>query len=77
VTPGELAQIALARELARNGAARKIRLAAGLSLAEFSQAIGVAPSAICRWELCQRTPRPRAALRYAAVLEALRHMAGR
>ncbi len=57
--------------------ARKIRLTAGLSLTEFSEAIGAAPSAICRWELGQRKPRPRVALRYAAVLETLQLMASR
>ena len=75
MTPAELARIATARELARNGAGRRIRLTAGLSLSEFSEAIGAAPSAICRWELGQRTPRPRAALRYAAVLETLQQVA--
>ncbi len=77
MTPAELARIATARELARTGAARRIRLTAGLSLSEFSEAIGAAPSAISRWESGQRTPRPRVALRYAAVLETLQQVARR
>jgi len=59
------------RQLAKSGAARGIRTAAGLSLADVGGAIGVAAATVQRWENGLRRPYGEAALRYGALLEAL------
>lgn len=58
------------RRLIASGEAREIRLAAGLTLREVGEAVGVAPSTVFRWEAGQRTPRA-AAARYLALLEGI------
>lgn len=60
-----------ARALVASGEARRIRLAAGLSLLEVGAPVGVDPSTIGRWERRERMPRGRAAIRYAQVLRRL------
>lgn len=67
----QLVQVSRARQLSRSGAARSIRIAAGLSMSEVARAVGVEPSTILRWEAGERTPRGEAAARYAALLEEL------
>ena len=57
--------------LARTGAAKAIRLAAGLSLAEVASPIDVAAVTAWRWESGQRVPQGAAALRYGALLDEL------
>ena len=66
-----LTAISVARRAARDGTGRRVRLAAGVSLTEMASEIGVAPQTLLRWELAQRSPRTRAAERYAAVLATL------
>jgi transcriptional regulator with XRE-family HTH domain len=67
----ELGNIAWTRQACRTGAARAIRRAAGLSLAEIARAVGSTPSAVSRWERGLRVPRAEAAQRYGALLREL------
>lgn len=67
----ETEQIARVRELIATGAARRIREAARLSLAEMAKPCHVTASAVWRWEQGKRMPRGEAALRYAALLDGL------
>jgi DNA-binding transcriptional regulator YiaG len=60
-----------ARALARSGAARSVRLAAGLSLSEMARPVEVSPTTIFRWENGERVPRGEPALRYLELLERL------
>ncbi len=71
MTHEQLVEIAKVRALARSGAARSIRLAAGLSLSETAAPIHVSPTTVYRWEVGQRSPRGEAALRYADLLRSL------
>jgi len=48
---------------------RRLRLGAGLSLADVATAVGVGRSAVQRWELGQRTPREPLLSAYRAALE--------
>jgi len=61
-----------ARTLLASGEARRIRLAAGLSLEKAAAEVGVSASAIYRWERGDRIPRSRGAVEYAARLLRLR-----
>jgi transcriptional regulator with XRE-family HTH domain len=67
----ELVQLAHVRELARDGTARAIRIAAGLSLGEIADHVGVGIGTVSRWETGERRPHGKRALRYAELLEAL------
>ena len=69
----DLVRIANARSAAHSGAARGLRLAAGLSLREVASDVGVTVSTVWRWEAGERRPRGAAAVRYADLLEALAH----
>ena len=60
-----------AREAARSGRARRVRVLAGLSQQEVAEACGVDGSAVSRWEAGLRTPHGKAALAYARLLRAL------
>lgn len=71
LTIGDLRTLSEVRVLARSGAARSIRLAAGLSLTELGAVVGVTGPAIYRWETGDRSPRGVAAIRYAEVLRGL------
>ncbi len=71
MNPVNAASIALARQLARDGTARQIRLEAGLSLYDVARDLHVAPSAVSRWETGQRVPRGETAARYATLLAEL------
>ena len=70
-TPIDLAAVARCRSLASSGAARSIRLAAGVSLAEVARQLEVSPSTIHRWETGLRSPRAAAAERYGRLLRQL------
>jgi transcriptional regulator with XRE-family HTH domain len=61
------------RRLTTSGAARSIRLGAGLSLAEVGAAVGdgVGAPTVWRWETGERAPHGDLALCYLAVLDAL------
>ncbi|MCH7670473.1 MAG: helix-turn-helix transcriptional regulator [Acidobacteria bacterium] len=67
----DLAAVARCRALARSGAARSIRIAAGVSLAEVARQLQVSPSTIHRWETGLRSPRAAAAERYGRLLRQL------
>jgi transcriptional regulator with XRE-family HTH domain len=56
------------------GAAKSIRLAAGVSLPEIARDVGVAHSTVYRWENNLNVPKGEAALRYAALLDELAGM---
>lgn len=68
----QLLDLVSARALAKSGEARHIRTAAGLSLADVGGAISVSAATIQRWENGLRKPYGEAALRYGALLAALR-----
>jgi transcriptional regulator with XRE-family HTH domain len=67
----ETLKIAKARQLARSGAGRMLREAAGLNGHELARAIDVDPSTLWRWEEGSRRPRGEWAIRYADFLEEL------
>jgi len=67
----DLVRLAAVRSLADSGRARSIRRAAGISLQEVANVVGVRASTISRWESGQRVPRGDAALRYARLLHRL------
>ena len=67
----DLPTVAKARSLASTGAAKSIRVAAGLSLREIAADLNVSPSTVLRWERGERRPRAQAAARYGHLLEAL------
>lgn len=67
----KLAEVAKVRALLRSGAARSIRVAAGISQAEVAADLGVSGATICRWERGNRMPRAPIALRYGALLHEL------
>lgn len=66
--------IAQARDLARSGVAREIRLRAGLSLQEIGRAAGVSHAAVAAWEGGKMLPRGDHAVRYAEVLQELEYL---
>jgi DNA-binding transcriptional regulator YiaG len=67
----DLPQLSRVRALSRSGAAKSIRLAAGLSLGEVARAIDVTPATVLRWERGERVPTGKRALHYLTVLESL------
>jgi transcriptional regulator with XRE-family HTH domain len=69
--PNDVVELARVRALARNGTARTIRVAAGISLGELAKSVGVDRSTILRWESGERRPRGAAALRYAQTVRDL------
>jgi DNA-binding transcriptional regulator YiaG len=72
----ELVRIANVREACASGAARTIRVDAGLSLGEVARHVDVGVPTVHRWEVGQRRPRGEAALRYGELLEALTNRRG-
>lgn len=60
------------RRLCADGEAARIRERASLSQSEVARTVGTAHSTISRWEGGSRRPRGSAALRYAALLDALK-----
>jgi DNA-binding transcriptional regulator YiaG len=68
----DLLKLANVRAACQSGAARSLRIAAGLTLREVADAVGVAVGTLYRWETYQRRPRNSdAALRYGILLEEL------
>lgn len=67
----DLTDLARVRAFVETGAARPIRLHAGLSLGEVAKAVGVSPATVHRWENRQRVPRGEPAVRYGELLDAL------
>ncbi|WP_448617247.1 helix-turn-helix domain-containing protein [Geodermatophilus sp. URMC 65] len=70
--PTTVERLVGARALPASGEARRIRLAAGISLQQIAAEIGVSVSAIYRWERGDRMPRSHAAAEYGALLLRLR-----
>jgi transcriptional regulator with XRE-family HTH domain len=67
----DLVKLAEVRAAARAGTCRRVRLAAHLSLREVAAAVGVGVSTIYRWEVGERRPQGRPALRYAKLIAEL------
>jgi DNA-binding transcriptional regulator YiaG len=64
--------LALARQWAKDGTARRIREAARLAQSDIAAVVGVTGGAVSHWEAGDRVPRGAAGLQYARLLEALR-----
>jgi DNA-binding XRE family transcriptional regulator len=71
LSTSSIERVAWIRALVKNGGARAIREAAGVSAAELARSIDASPAAVSLWERGLRYPREATALRYAAVLEGL------
>src|SRR5204863_228684 len=72
MTTDELLELGRLRDLCRSGAARALRLAAGLSLGNVSDATGAPAPTIWRWETNSRQPlASSAATSYLSFLDAL------
>lgn len=67
----DLDDLLRARELARSGEARRLRLAAPLSLGEMARAVGVSVATVSRWEAGERQPTGEGAVRWARRLARL------
>lgn len=65
-------RITAARQMLADGTARTIRKQAGLSLADAGSVVGVDQVTVWRWETGRRVPRSEHALKYGALLRALR-----
>ncbi len=66
-----LTELSGIRALVGSGAARSIRIAAGLSLGEVAKAVGVSPTTVLRWENRQRIPQGEPGVAYGRLLVAL------
>lgn len=64
-------ELSRVRKRLRIGQAERIRTAAGLSLAEIAEPVGVSAATVHRWETGQRTPHGDAAVRYGRLLTRL------
>jgi DNA-binding transcriptional regulator YiaG len=64
-------EVAAARAMIESGAARRVRLAAHLSLAEVARSVGVTAATVYRWEADGMKPRGEAAVRYGRLLRRL------
>lgn len=76
MTPQHLVLLAKARRLAESGEGANARIAAGLSLRETADAIGVSPSALWRWEHGERSPRGLRAVAWARLVDELTRTRG-
>lgn len=73
MTAQDLLLLAAARQYAATGSGKRIRQAAGLSMAEVAEAVGVAEPTIWRWEEGKARPRGSAsAIRWADLLQQLK-----
>jgi DNA-binding transcriptional regulator YiaG len=72
----EVERLVLARQLAASGEARRIRLAAGLSLNDIATQAEVTAAAVWKWETGARRPSGVGALKYLRTLERLRALTG-
>lgn len=70
-------RLAAARELPAPALRRAIREAAGVSLRDLAQVVGVSHQTIALYEAGRRRPRPLNLVKYAAALsELVQHVAG-
>ncbi len=67
----DLLLVALARRAAKDGTAKEVRIANGLTQADVGSVCGVTPQAVTRWERGVRVPGSEAALRYGRLLRRL------
>ena len=67
----DVLEIARARDLARSGTGRTIRVSAGLSLSEVGQAVGIAASTVLRYERGERMPRGGPGVAWARLMRQL------
>jgi transcriptional regulator with XRE-family HTH domain len=67
----DLVKLANARDHARSGAGRLVRLSAGISLREMARVIGVDASALLRWERGEQRPTGAPAARWVEELHRL------
>lgn len=67
-----LERVRARRELPSPEMRRALRKAAGASLAEVAEAVGVTRQAVSMWELGQRSPRPTHLPAYLEVLRVFR-----
>ncbi|MEU0809545.1 helix-turn-helix transcriptional regulator [Streptomyces sp. NPDC005970] len=72
VTKTHVLRLAQVRAALVSGEARRLRIAAQLSIGEVAHECGVDQSTIWRWENGVRTPRGKAALAYGEVIDSLR-----
>lgn len=70
----QLEKAARARAMAASGEARKLRLAAHVTLAELADEVGVTLMAIYFWETQQRCPSGDNAVRYFQALTKLQQL---
>ncbi|MCU1591669.1 MAG: hypothetical protein JWP11_2925 [Frankiales bacterium] len=71
MTSHEIVLLVRVRRLAKSGEAQALRLAAGLSLREVADAVGISHSNLWRWEAGKRAPRGPAAVAWARLLDEL------
>lgn len=67
----DLERLTAMRRLLKTGTAVQLRQGADLSRSEVAAMLQVSREALQKWELGDRTPRGRPALRYARLLERL------
>ncbi len=68
MTTNDVVKLATVRRLAQSGRARRIRLDAGVSIAEIARAIGVSSPTVYRWEVGENNPQGAAALAYFQLI---------
>jgi len=67
----EVEDLLTARECARTGLGRQLRIAADLTHREVGCWTGVSASTVCRWEAGNRVPRGDAAVKYGHLMRSL------
>jgi DNA-binding transcriptional regulator YiaG len=67
-----LSRISEVRRLYLSGDATKLRVAAGISQAEFAIGVNVSPAAVSLWEAGKRSPRGKTALECWHALNSMR-----
>jgi transcriptional regulator with XRE-family HTH domain len=67
----QLVELSRVRQRVTSGAARTIRVDAGLSMAEVARSLRVSRASVLRWERGERVPRGPVALAYGRLLEGL------
>lgn len=60
--------VRIVRAMCQNGAARDLRVRAGLTLADVAERVGVTRTSVWRWEHAERLPSGQHAVDYWAVL---------
>jgi len=71
LTASDVLALAEIRRKCADGRARSVRLTCDITHREIGARCGVAGSTVARWEIGERVPRGRPALRYARLIEAL------